>query len=119
MSTQEFSGKWALGLIIAILFAFLIAALICPKPFDTARFVITIGVVLFCILAIIFSTIMFIIYPTPDRPMYNRIVELLIASFLSSLIYYVGLLPFLILLFSHPFWRKRFDAVFGNPARNP
>jgi hypothetical protein len=96
-----------------IIFAFIIAALTCPKPFNTARFVITIGIALFSILLIIFSMIMFIFYPAPDLPINRRIVELLMASFFSSLIYYAGLLPFLVMLFSNPFWRKRFEAVTG------
>lgn len=103
----------------AILFAFLIAALLSPAPVNTARFIITIEAALFGVLLIIFSIIMFICYPAPDRPIKGLINELLIVSFVSSLIYYAGLLPFLILLFSNPFWRKRFEGVLGIQTRVP
>ena len=99
--------------IMAVIFAFIAAALIPQKPFNTARFIIYIGAALFGVLLIIFSIIMFVFYPAPDRSFNSRIVELLMASFFSSLIYFAGLLPFLVLLFSNPFWRKRFDAVMG------
>ena len=102
----------------AIIFAFIIAALNSPKPFNTTRFVIYIGAALFSSLLIIFSAIMFIFYPSPDRPINSQIIELLLVSFFSSLIYYAGLLPFLILLFANPFWRKRFEAVSGIQTRN-
>jgi hypothetical protein len=97
----------------AIIFAFIIAALNSTKPFDTVRFIIYIGAALFCVLLIIFSIIMFTFYPSQHMPVKTQITEVLIATFYSSLIYYAGLLPFLILLFSNPFWRKRFEAVLG------
>jgi len=97
----------------AILFAFVIAAINSPKPFNTARFVISIGAALLSSLLIIFSALMFIFYPIPDIPIASRIAELLTASLFSGLIYYAGLLPFLVLLFANPFWRKRFEAVLG------
>jgi hypothetical protein len=103
----------------AILFAFIIATLTIPKSFNTARFIITIGAALFGVLLIIFSIIMFIFYPAPGRPINSRIVELLLVSFFSSLIYFAALLPFLVLLFSNPFWRKRFDAVMGIQTKIP
>ena len=103
----------------AILFAFIIAALTCSRPFNTARFIITLGVALFSVLLIIFSMIMFVFSPMPDIPLKNQIIELLMVSFFSSLIYYTGLLPFLILLFSNSFWRKRFEAVMGIQTEIP
>ena len=100
-----------------IIFAFIIAALKSPKPFNTARFVIYIGAALFSSLLIIFSIIMFIFYPifypSQNMPVKTQITDVLIVSFFSSLIYYAGLLPFLVMLFSNPFWRKRFEAVTG------
>jgi hypothetical protein len=56
---------------------------------------------------------MFILYSPQHIPVNTWIADLLIASFFSSLIYYAGLLPFLIMLFANPFWRKRFEAVSG------
>ncbi len=95
----------------AIIFAFIFAALISPKPFNTTRFIVYVGVALFIVLLIIFSSIIFVFYPASNLSINRRIVELLTATFFSSLIYYAGLLPFLILLFSNPFWRKRFQKV--------
>jgi len=105
--------------ISAIIFAFIIAALNSPKPFNISRFIIYIGAALFSVLLIIFSIVMFVFYPAQNMPVKTRIIELLIASFFSSLIYYAGLLPFLILLFSNPFWRKRFEAVLGIRTKIP
>jgi len=62
---------------------------------------------------------MFIFYPAQNMPVNTRIAELLIAFFFSSLIYCAGLLPFLILLFSNSFWRKRFEAVLGIQIKIP
>jgi len=103
----------------AIIFAFIIAALTSPKLFNTARFVIYLGAALFSSLLIIFSAIVFIFYPPQNVPVDTRITEVLTASFFSSLIYYAGLLPFLILLFSNAFWRKRFEAVLGIQTKIP
>jgi hypothetical protein len=97
----------------AIVFAFIMAALCSPIPFNTARFVIYIGAALFSSLLIIFSAIMFIFYPSQNMPVKTQITDVLITSFFSSLIYYAGLLPFLVTLFANPFWRKRFEAVSG------
>jgi len=103
----------------AIIFAFIIAALNSPKSFNTARFIIYVGAALFSVLLIIFSIFMFIFHPATDLPINSRIVELLIASFFISLIYYVGLLPFLVLLLSNIFWRKRFESVLGIQTKIP
>ena len=103
----------------SIIFAFIIAALTSPKPFNTARFVITIGAALFSVSLIIFSITMFILYQSQNLPVSAWITDLLTVSFFSSLIYYAGLLPFLILLFSNPFWRKRFEAVLGIQTKIP
>jgi hypothetical protein len=54
-----------------------------------------------------------IFYPSQNMPVKTQITDVLIVSFFSSLIYYAGLLPFLVMLFSNPFWRKRFEAVTG------
>jgi peptidoglycan/LPS O-acetylase OafA/YrhL len=92
----------------AIILAFVFAALYSKNSFNVARFIIYIGAALFSVSLIIFASIMSILYTTPIN---TWIDDLLTVSFFSSLIYYVGLLPFLILLFSNTFWRKRFEAV--------
>ncbi|NQT03311.1 MAG: hypothetical protein HQ580_14885 [Planctomycetes bacterium] len=94
----------------AIILAFVLAALYSRNSFNTARFIIYIGAALFSVSLIIFASIMSILYTTPIN---TWIDDLLTVSFFSSLIYYAGLLPFLILLFSNTFWRKRFEAVLG------
>ena len=100
----------------AIILAFVFATLYSRNSFNTARFIIYIGAALFSVSLIIFASIMSILYTNPIN---TWIVDLLTVSFFSSLIYYVGLLPFLILLFSNPFWRKRFEAVLGIPTKIP
>lgn len=104
---------------IILAFVIAIAALNSPKSFNTVRFVIYIGVTLFSSLLIIFSAIIFIFYPPKNVPVNTRITEVLTVSFFSSLIYYVGLLPFLVMLFANPFWRKRFEAVTGIQTKIP
>jgi len=99
--------------ISAIILAFTIAILISTKSFDKTRFLIYLGAALFCSLLIIFSVIMFIFFASLNISVNTRIKEVLTASFFSNLIYFVGLLPFLALLFANPFWLKRFEAVSG------
>ena len=89
--------------IAAIVLAFIVAALSSPKPFNTARFVIYIGAALFGSLLITFSAAVFIFCPRQNVPVNTRITETLIASFFCSLVYYAGLLPFLVMLCANPF----------------
>jgi hypothetical protein len=105
--------------IMAVIFAFIAAALIPQKPFNTARFIIYIGAALFGVLLIIFSITLSILYQIQNLPANTWVADSLIVSFFSSLIYYTGLLPFLILLFSNTFWRRRFEAVFGIKTKIP
>ena len=103
----------------AIILAFVFAALYFKNSFNTARYIIYIGAALFGVSLTIFAIIFSIFYPTFISEINRWIVELLTVSFFSSLIYYVGLLPFLILLFSNIFWRKRFEAVLGIQTKIP
>jgi hypothetical protein len=103
----------------AIILAFVFAALYSKNSFNTARFIIYIGAALFGVSLTIFTIIFSIFYPTFISEINRWIVELLTVSFFSSLIYYVGLLPFLILLFSNIFWRKRFKTVLGIQTKIP
>ena len=105
--------------ISGIILAFVIATLMSPKPFNTIRFIITIGAALFSSLLIVFSAIVFIFYPPQNVPVGARITEVLTASFFSSLIYYAGLLPFLVMLCANPFWRKRLETVLGIQTKIP
>lgn len=100
----------------AIILSFVIAALYSRKSFNTARFIIYIGAALFGVSLINFTTIMSILYTSPIN---TWIGDLLAVSFFSSLIYYAGLQPFLILLLSNPFWRKRLEAVLGIRTKIP
>ena len=99
--------------ISAIVFAITIALLISPKSFSVARFIIYIGAALFIFLLTISSAIMFTFYSSSTIPIDRRIAEVLNFTFLSTLIFYVGLMPFLALLFGNPFWLKRFKALSG------
>ncbi|MBL7185592.1 MAG: hypothetical protein ISS70_04650 [Phycisphaerae bacterium] len=101
----------------AIIFAFIIAVLSSSKTFNAVRFVIYVGAALFGSLLIILLAVVFIFYPPQNVPVTARITEALIASVFCSLIYYAGLLPFLVMLFADPFWRRRFEAVSGIQTR--
>jgi hypothetical protein len=97
----------------ALMFALLVAALRSPPPFHLVRYLIRVGAALFGALLILFGVAMFVFYRAPNLPLTTRMVEWLTASFFTSLICCVALFPFLVLLFSHPFWRKRFASVWG------
>jgi len=99
--------------ILAIILAFVVAAINERKTFNPMRFVTYLGVALFGFLLIIFGSVMFILNPAPNWPLKERLLELLMSSFFGSLIYFAALVPFLVLLFGHPFWQRRFEAVFG------
>ena len=103
----------------AILLALFLATPHCTKPFHGARFVAWVGVALFVALLVTFSVIMFVFYRPSNRSIESLLRELLIASFFGSLIYYAGLLPFLVLLLANPFWRKRLEAVLGLQTEVP
>jgi hypothetical protein len=97
----------------AIILAFVVAALSSSKRFRIARFIIFTGVALFGSLLTTISAITFIFFLSPNRPISSQIAEVLCVSFFISLVYFVGLLPFLVLLFVSPFWRKRLECVVG------
>jgi hypothetical protein len=87
-----------------IMLALFFASCKSRKAFNATRFIMFFGITLFSFMPISFATI----WPFPDP-----IVELLMASFLSGLIYFAATLPFLVLLYANPFWRNRFEAVSG------
>lgn len=99
--------------ILAIFFALLLAGLIAGKPFNIARFLIGLPAALYTLVLILFLIVMRALTGNGDYPFSSMIVEALMASFFTALIYYVSLLPFVVLLVNSPFWRKRFDAVLG------
>ena len=96
-----------------ILFAFFVASAKSRASFSAMRFLVYFGVTLFCSLLITFGMIMFIFYPIPNRVLSDQLAELLLASFLSGLIYFTATLPFLILPCANPFWLNRFEALSG------
>jgi hypothetical protein len=99
--------------ILAIILAFVVAAFNSRKALYTWRFVLCFGAALFGLLLIIFASVMFILDPAPNRPIKAQILELLFASLSGSLIYFAALVPFFLLLFGRPFWRRRFEAISG------
>ena len=100
----------------SIILASIIAALNLSKPISKARFIIYPAAALFSSQLIIISAIMFLHYSSPVKSITS---EALFFSFFSSLIYLVGLLPFLVLLFKNPFWRKRFESLTGIRSNIP
>lgn len=101
--------------IVGLLPAFFLAGVIAGKPFNVARFLIYLPVALFMLLMVCFLVAfhMVLLIGNDNFPFSSMVVEALTASFFASLIYYIAILPFVVLLMNSPFWRKRFDAVLG------
>ena len=96
-----------------ILLAITTAVLCSRKRFNSKRFIAYVAMFLFVFSLIVFGLAMFVLSPNPHRPILSQITEWLMVSALTSAIYFIGQLPFLILLISDDFWRKRFQAVTG------
>jgi hypothetical protein len=47
------------------------------------------------------------------QPIWQVMGEILVCVSICGIIYYIGALPFEILMFTHPFWKKRFEVIFG------
>jgi hypothetical protein len=100
----------------AIICAFAFAAIKSTKPFKITRFLIYYVIFLFVALLILFclsTLILMQVFPFHEGAFKigNWIAEILTASFFAGLIYFVCLVPFIILLSSKPFWRKRFETI--------
>jgi len=105
---------FAAASVLPILFAFVIGTLSSLRSFSKARFIACTGAALFVWVAIIGATVTLVFDPSVNRSITSRmIVEVIGAFLLLSLVYFVALLPFLVLLFTNRFWRRRFERVTG------
>ncbi|MEN6425204.1 MAG: hypothetical protein ABFE13_07565 [Phycisphaerales bacterium] len=111
--TMIMAASMAAVSIPPIVLAFVAATLVCAKTFGRFRFIACMAGTLFVSLLAVLSAVMLIFSMPAGRSMSDRLVEVLLASFVISLVYFVGLLPFLVLLFANSFWRKRLEYVTG------
>ncbi len=99
----------AATMILPMLLALGVAAFLSSKRFRKVRFAVWTGVCLFGSQWIIVSTVTLLF--NSNRPIAGQIAEVSFASLVISLLCCVCLLPFLILLWTNRFWRRRFECV--------
>ncbi|MEN6334497.1 MAG: hypothetical protein ABFE01_09565 [Phycisphaerales bacterium] len=97
--------------ILPILLAFAAASRLSSKSFGKVRFLVVAGAVLFVSFAVILSVVTPI--TDPSHSLRGRIDELAFASLTFSAVFLVALTPFLVLLWTNRFWRRRFERVTG------
>ncbi len=85
----------------------------CSKRFCITRFLVWQGIYLFLFLLLLFMAVLYIWSLNKGYPSERMVPDTLIGAAICTAIYFMGLLPFEILLFVNSFWRKRFEAVFG------
>ncbi len=117
-------GKDAMTVVImaslsipSILFAFAAASLASSRSLGKARFFAVAGVVLFVSFAVILSVVTPIAHPS--HSIREQIGELAFTSLIFSGVFLVALTPFLVLLWTNPFWRRRFECVTGVRVDTP
>lgn len=103
--------------ILPILIAFAAATLLSSRSLGKARFLIVAGVVLFVSVAVILSVVMLITHPS--HSLRGQIGELVSASLIFTGVLFVALTPFLVLLWTNRFWRRRFECVTGIRVEAP
>jgi hypothetical protein len=95
--------------ILPILLAFAAASRPSSRSFGKVRFLAVAGAVLFVSFAVILSVATLITHPS--HSLRGRIEELAFASLTFSAVFLVALTPFLVLLWTNRFWRRRFERV--------
>lgn len=100
--------------VFSILLAVAIASCFSAKRLRKARFVIWTGLGLLGSLLAVASTLVLLFYPS--GPVADQLAEVSVASLISSLVYLVCLSPFLVLLWTNRFWRRRFECVTRVPV---
>lgn len=111
--TMIAAASMAAILIPPIVLAFVVAALVCTKRFGRFRFIASMAGTLFASLLAVLSAVMLIFSMPAGRSLSDRLVEVLLASFVISLVCFVGLLPFVVLLLVNSLWRRRLECVTG------
>lgn len=101
----------AAAMILPILFSLGMAAFLSSKRFGRVRFAVLTGVCLFISEWIIFLAVALPFDST--RSTAAQLSEALLVSLLIALVCFVCLLPFLVVLWTNRFWRRRFECVAG------
>ena len=110
-------GEWVqvsmiIGLIGAVLLcSFPLAGFICRKTLRPVRFCLWLALVIVVLSVVFFLIFGLIMSAADDFPLATMLLQILAASLSLSGVLIVVLIPFEVLLFANPFWRKRFDAV--------
>ena len=77
------------------------------------RFLIWLPIALYSLLLLSFVIVMGVVAGNNNYPFSSMVVDAIVASSFTGVVYCVSLVPFVVLLVNSPFWRKRFDAVLG------
>jgi len=99
--------------ILPVLLAFAAASLFSSRSFGRVRFLAVAGVALFVSFAIILLAVTVLF--DPRGSIQSQISQVAFASLFFSLAFLVGLTPFLALMWTNRFWRRRFACVTGIP----
>jgi hypothetical protein len=99
--------------IVAVLGAFFLARIAAGEVFNRRRFLIWLPIALYSLLLISFAIVMGVSPRIDNYPLSSMVVEVLVASFFTGVVYCISLVPFVVLLLSSPFWRKRFYTILG------
>lgn len=99
--------------ILSLYLAFLGTKLACAKEFSVSRFLKWKGFYLLLSFELVFFITAYFLGKIEDYPLKNMVLQSLILALTCSIISFIALLPFEMLLFVSIFWRRRFDAVFG------
>ena len=93
--------------------AYIGAGLACRRRFTIGAFLLWKAIGLMASLLVVFLVASYLFSQQLHQSFEEMLPEVLFCCVISGAIYYVGALPFEILMFVHPFWRKRFEAVFS------
>lgn len=97
--------------ILPILLAFAAASRLSSKSFGKVRFLVVAGAVSFVSFAVILSVVTLI--TDPSHSLRGQIDELAFASLIFSAVFLLAFTPFLVLLWTNRFWRRRFECITG------
>ena len=99
--------------VLSLCAAYIGAKVACREEFFVSRFLVWKGL---CLLISFITILLLVAYVWSLSRHYGfegMVFEILVGGAICSVIYFVALLPFEVLLFVSPFWRKRFEVVFG------
>ena len=110
---------WDIGIIIlapsiiAMMISFVCAKIACSRQFYISRFLIWQSLCLLSMLTVLLTVGAYAWCLSHNLNTTRIVFEAMLCGAICSIIYVFALLPFEMLLFCNPFWRKRFEAIFG------